>query len=89
MNRLVIAITGASGSIYARLVIEKLLIIKDQWDDLAIVMTENAKQVWETELQNDEYKKLEAGVYKVDSVPDMAEYSGKRFEYMLDKPKNK
>jgi glycine C-acetyltransferase len=34
-------------------------------------------------------KKLEAGVYKVDSVPDMAEYSGKRFEYMLDKPKNK
>jgi len=34
-------------------------------------------------------KKLIAGAYKVDSVPDMAEYSGKRFEYMLDKPKNK
>src|SRR5687768_642442 len=34
-------------------------------------------------------KKLAAGAYKVDSVPDMAEYSGKRFEYMLDKPKNK
>src|SRR6187549_430734 len=34
-------------------------------------------------------KKLAAGAYKVDSVPDMTEYSGKRFEYMLDKPKNK
>ena len=34
-------------------------------------------------------KKLDAGAYKVDSIPDMAEYSGKRFEYMLDKPKNK
>jgi glycine C-acetyltransferase len=34
-------------------------------------------------------KKLEAGAYKVDSVPDMSEYSGKRFEYMLDKPKDK
>ena len=34
-------------------------------------------------------KKLDAGAYKVDSVPDMAEYSGKRFEYMMDKPKNK
>ena len=34
-------------------------------------------------------KKLAAGAYKVDSVPDMAEYSGKRFGYMLDKPKNK
>ena len=34
-------------------------------------------------------KKLVAGAYKVYSVPNMTEYSGKRFEYMLDKPKNK
>src|SRR5215510_9305364 len=34
-------------------------------------------------------KKLDAGAYKVDSVPDMTEYSGKRFEYLLDKPRNK
>ena len=34
-------------------------------------------------------KKLDAGVYKVEAIPDMAEYSGKRFEYFLDKPKNK
>ncbi len=34
-------------------------------------------------------KKLDEGAYKVDAIPDMAEYSGKRFEYMKDKPKNK
>ena len=34
-------------------------------------------------------KKLEAGEYQVESIPDMAEYSSKRFEYMLDRPKNK
>lgn len=34
-------------------------------------------------------KKLDAGEYKVEAIPDMAEYSGKRFEYLLDKPKNK
>jgi glycine C-acetyltransferase len=34
-------------------------------------------------------KKLDAGEYKVDAVPDMAEVSGKRFEYLLNKPKNK
>ncbi len=34
-------------------------------------------------------KKLDAGEYKVAAIPDMAEYSGKRFEYLLDKPKNK
>ncbi len=34
-------------------------------------------------------KKLDAGDYKVEAIPDMAEYSGKRFEYLLDKPRNK
>ena len=34
-------------------------------------------------------KKLDAGAYKMDNIPDMAEVTGKRFEYMLDKPKNK
>lgn len=34
-------------------------------------------------------KKLDAGDYKVDLIPDMAEVTGKRFDYFLDKPKNK
>lgn len=34
-------------------------------------------------------KKLDAGEYKVEVIPDMAEVSGKRFDYMLNKPKNK
>ncbi len=33
--------------------------------------------------------KLDAGAYKVEAIPDMGEYSAKRFEYLLDKPKNK
>jgi glycine C-acetyltransferase len=37
--------------------------------------------------------KLDAGSYKVEAIPDMAEQkgtvSGKRFDYMLDRPKNK
>jgi glycine C-acetyltransferase len=34
-------------------------------------------------------KKLDAGAYKVEAIPDMAEYSAKRFDYMSNKPKNK
>ena len=34
-------------------------------------------------------KKLDAGEYKVESIPDMAEVSGKRFDYMTSKLKNK
>lgn len=50
LHKIVLAITGASGSIYAKLMIEKLLTLQPQWDALAVVMTENAKLVWETEL---------------------------------------
>jgi len=54
MKKLVIAITGASGSIYTKLLLDKLRQV-EQWDEIAIVMTENAKQVWQTELGNESY----------------------------------
>jgi glycine C-acetyltransferase len=34
-------------------------------------------------------EKLDAGEYKMENIPDMAEVSGKRFDYLLNKPKNK
>jgi len=34
-KKIVIAITGASGSIYADLLIKKLALIKDQWEEVA------------------------------------------------------
>ena len=55
MNKIVIAVTGASGSVYAQLLLHKLLAIKEQWSSLAVVMTANAKEVWKTELGNDSY----------------------------------
>ncbi len=55
-NKIVLAITGASGSIYPYLMIDRLLKVKDQWDELAVVMSDNAKQVWEGELGNKKYE---------------------------------
>ena len=34
-------------------------------------------------------KKLDAGEYKADAIPDMAEVTGKRFDYLTERPKNK
>lgn len=56
MQKIVVAVTGASGSVYAKLLLEKLLALKGQWEELSVVMTENAKEVWRTELQNESYK---------------------------------
>jgi flavin prenyltransferase len=63
MHKIVVAITGASGSVYAQLLINKLLAIKDQWTDLAVVMTENAREVWRTELDNETYADLPVKIY--------------------------
>ena len=63
MKKIVVAITGASGSVYPKILIDKLLQVKEQWTDLAVVMTENAKQVWATELGNEEYKNLPVKFY--------------------------
>jgi 4-hydroxy-3-polyprenylbenzoate decarboxylase len=54
-KKIVVAITGASGSIYAYLLIEKLKLINNQWDELSLVITENAKAVWKIELNNDNF----------------------------------
>jgi len=54
-HKLVVAVTGASGSVYARQLLQKLYLIKDQWEELAVVMTENAREVWRTELGDESY----------------------------------
>lgn len=55
MQKIVVAVSGASGSIYAKLLLTKLLKAKDQWSELSIVMSPNAKVVWKTELGNEDY----------------------------------
>jgi 4-hydroxy-3-polyprenylbenzoate decarboxylase len=57
-NKILVAISGASGAIYPRLLLDKLLQLKDQWSELSVVMSNNAKEIWKTELGNDDYKNL-------------------------------
>jgi flavin prenyltransferase len=49
-HRIVVGITGASGSIYAKVLLDKLVTLQDQIDDCGIVMSSNAKTVWQHEL---------------------------------------
>jgi 4-hydroxy-3-polyprenylbenzoate decarboxylase len=86
MHKIVLAITGASGSVYAKLIIEKLLTIKSQWEELAVVMTTNAKQVWATELGNENYTGYPVRIYETnDFNAPFASGSG-RFNIMIIAP---
>lgn len=83
MKKTVIAITGASGSIYAALLLDKLIAIKEQWTELSIVMTDNAKEVWKTELDNDSWKNYPLTFYgNSDFSAPFASGSG-RYETMI------
>ena len=55
-HKIIVAITGASGSIYAKVLFDQLVVLKDQIDAVGVVMSKNAKDVWEFELGNDSYK---------------------------------
>lgn len=56
MHKIVVAVTGASGSVYAKILLDKLVALKTQWDAVSVIMTENAKEVWRTELGNESYQ---------------------------------
>lgn len=64
MNKIVVAITGASGSVYAKVLLDKLEKAQPRPDAVAVVMTPNARQVWETELGNASFTKYSFSFYE-------------------------
>lgn len=85
-KKIVIAITGASGAVYADLLLKKLMQLKDQIEDVGIVMSDNAKDVWRFELDNDDYENLPYKFYaKNDFTAPFASGSAK-FDTMIVVP---
>jgi 4-hydroxy-3-polyprenylbenzoate decarboxylase len=50
MHKIVIAVSGASGSVYASVLVEKLRKMQHQVEAIGVVMSANAKEVWKYEL---------------------------------------
>ncbi|WP_316783620.1 UbiX family flavin prenyltransferase [Pedobacter frigiditerrae] len=54
-KKIIVAITGASGSVYAKLLLDNLMKLSSQIDKVGVVMSDNAKEVWRFELGNEDY----------------------------------
>lgn len=54
-KKIVVAVTGASGSIYAKVLFDKLKLLQNQISEIGIIMSDNAKDVWLYELGNKDY----------------------------------
>lgn len=49
-NRIIVAVTGASGSVYASKLLEKLGRLPDPPLEIAVIFSDNAKGIWEREM---------------------------------------
>lgn len=62
-KKIVVAVTGASGSVYASVLLEKLQSLSDQIEQVGVVLSDNAKDVWEYELGNRSFETLPFKLY--------------------------
>ena len=86
MHKIVVAITGASGSIYPKILLTKLLSLKDQWSSLGVIITDNAKIVWQTELGDETFQSYDANYFsKNDFMAPFASGSG-AYDIMIIAP---
>jgi 4-hydroxy-3-polyprenylbenzoate decarboxylase len=64
--KLIIGITGASGSIYAKLLLEKVKALESQVEECGVVFSDNARAVWAFELGQFDENQVPFPLYRPD-----------------------
>ena len=62
-RKIVIVVGGSSGSVYAKVLMDKLQANPEQWDAVGVVMSDNAKYNWQLELGNKAYEQYDFDFY--------------------------
>lgn len=55
MHKIVVAVTGASGSVYVKVLMDKICRMQNQVSALGLVMSDNAREVWKFEMGDEAY----------------------------------
>lgn len=63
-RKIVIAVTGASGSVYAKLLLKKLYELKFSKENCALIFSKNGQAVWDYELPDDKIEELPFTIYQ-------------------------
>jgi 4-hydroxy-3-polyprenylbenzoate decarboxylase len=85
-NKILVVISGASGAIYPKLLLDKLLNVKDQWEELSVVMSANAKTIWKSELGNEAYNQLPVKFYEKDDFNAPFASGSAKYNIMIVSP---
>ena len=82
-RKIAIAVTGASGAIYARTLFEKLAALQSQIREIAVVMSDNAKTVWKYELGNEDYQKYNFNYFDKNDFMSPIASGSSQFDTMI------
>ncbi len=82
-RKIIVAITGASGSIYAKVLLDRLESLESQLESVAVVMSDNAKDVWQYELGNRDYANYPFSFYEKNDFYAPFASGSARFDTMI------
>ena len=82
-KKIVVAVSGASGAIYTKVLLDKLSLLKNDIEAVGVIMSDNAKDVWKFELEEDSFKNYPFDFYlKTDFTAPFASGSA-QFDTMI------
>jgi len=83
MHKLILGLGGSSGAIYAKLLLERLASINEQYDEIGIVMSRNARINWNLEISNITIESFGHKVYNLDDFNAPFASGSARFNTMI------
>ena len=82
-SKIIVAVTGASGSIYAKVLLDTLVKLQPQLETVALIMSDNAKAVWKHELKNESYTNYPFQLYQKDNFYAPFASGSAKYEHMI------
>lgn len=83
MKKIVVAVGGSSGSVYAKVLFDRLQQLQDQTAAVGVVMSDNARYNWELELGNNHYDQYPFDYYGTKDFHAPFASGSARYETMI------
>jgi flavin prenyltransferase len=86
-KKIIVAVTGASGSVYAEILLNRLLQMQDEIEECALIFSANGRSVWEFELgYSPLYDASHIRIVDVDNMFDAAASGSAGYDSMIVLP---
>jgi 4-hydroxy-3-polyprenylbenzoate decarboxylase len=82
-QKIIVAVTGASGSVYAKVLFDKLKSLTDQIETVGVIFSNNAKTVWRHELGNNDFEKITFSQFETNDFNAPFASGSARFSIMI------